>query len=338
MFEKYIERYFAEIDILMRQIIATLADTTPGFDVMLRYPLGWVDQDNQPYNKVTGKRIRPLLLLLVNEAAGGNWQSAVPAAAAVEILHNFSLVHDDIQDNSPIRHNRPSVWKIWGEAHAINVGDALFGLAFKALDTLRLNGTPAETTLEVWSVFNDTVLELTRGQHLDLRFEHDKVVTVDEYISMIRGKSAALVAACAHIGALIATDNTQSAQHYADFGINMGIAFQIRDDILGIWGDTTLTGKSTATDIISRKKSLPVLYGLDYSEQLRTIYAKPLFTDEDVQQAVKLLEEVNAQTFVQEQEAYYYQRAVEALEKAAPTGEAADELKEFIGILFQRSY
>lgn len=338
MFKKFIERYYGDVDTAMRAIIDSLADSAPGLSAMLRYPFGWVNEDNQPYDKPAGKRIRPLLLLLVNEAAGGSWKAAVPAAIAVEILHNFSLVHDDIQDNSPTRHNRPSAWKIWGEAHAINIGDALFGLAYKALETLRQQPIPAETVLQVWEIFNNTVLELTRGQHLDLRFEQESSVTIDDYLSMIRGKSAALVAACAQIGALLATNDLQRAQHYYEFGLNMGLAFQIRDDILGIWGDSQLTGKSTATDIIAHKKSLPVLYGLAHSEQLRAIYTKPVFADDDVSEAVRILDEVRAREFSQEKETGCFQLANEALDKAQPTGQAADELREFVGVLFQRDY
>ena len=154
----------------------------------------------------------------------------------MELLHNFSLIHDDIQDDSPTRHGRPTVWKVWGASNAINAGDALYTLAYCALE--RLSDTvPADTVIKVWRIFNATTLELTRGQHLDMQFEHQTSVTVDDYISMIRGKSAALVAACAQIGALIASGDDELAARYAEFGLNLGIAFQIRDDILGIWGD-----------------------------------------------------------------------------------------------------
>jgi geranylgeranyl diphosphate synthase type I len=303
---------------------------------MLRYPLGWVDAQGQPSEHATGKRIRPLLLLLCTEAVGGDWQAALPAAAAVELLHNFSLIHDDIQDDSPLRHNRPTVWKVWGRPNAINAGDALFALAYTALNGLAQTGVAPQVALKVWAIFNRTNLELTRGQHLDMRFEHQETVTVDDYLSMISGKSAALVSACAQIGALIGSGDEAMAEHFADFGRNLGIAFQIRDDILGIWGDPNVTGKSVATDILSRKKSLPVLYGLSRSERLHTIYHSEPFDESQVNEAVALLDAVGAQTYTQNCESEYFQQAMAALERANPQGEAARGLAALTEALFQR--
>jgi geranylgeranyl diphosphate synthase type I len=322
----------------MRRVVDSLNPHTPGFSVMIRYAMGWVTENDEPYHQPTGKRIRPMLLLLCAETAGGNWQMALPAAAAVELLHNFSLIHDDIQDNSPTRHSRPTVWKIWGTANAINAGDAMFGLSYYALETLSQNGVPAETVIQVWRIFNETVFELTRGQHLDMRFEQQPNVTVDDYLSMISGKSAALVSACAHMGALIATGDAALARLYAEFGLNIGIAFQIRDDILGIWGDSRITGKSAATDILSRKKSLPVLYGLSQSDSLKAIYRKTNLTDEDVAEAVRLLDSVDAQSFVHQQESDYYERAMEALSQTNPPPQVAEGLRKFTDTLFQRTY
>ncbi len=320
----------------MRQIVDSVPLTDAAdFGVMLRYPLGWVDEHNQPYNHTTGKRIRPLLLLLCVEAAGGSWRTALPAAAAVELLHNFSLIHDDIQDDSPTRHGRPTVWKIWGRPNAINAGDALFSLAYEALQRLQI---APEIAVEVWGIFNRTNLQLTRGQHLDMRFETQTAVSVDEYLSMIRGKSAALIAACAQMGALIGSSDSELAGHFAEFGLNLGIAFQIRDDILGIWGDPDVTGKSTATDILSRKKSLPVLYGLGQSQRLNEVYRTEPFGAAQVSEAVHLLDSVGALDYTQEQEDYYYRQALQSLEAANPQGPAADGLIGLAEFLFQRQH
>lgn len=332
------ERYAVALDAAMRQAVSRLPDSAPGFSVMARYPLGWVDEHDQPYARVTGKRIRPLFLLLCAEAAGGDWKRALPAAAAVELLHNFSLVHDDIQDDSPLRHGRPTVWKIWGVANAINAGDALFTLAYCALENLSENDVPPDTVIEIWRIFNHTNLELTRGQHLDMRFEKQNQVSVDDYVSMISGKTAALLAACAQIGSLVATNDTTVAQRYAEFALNLGIAFQIRDDILGIWGDPGLTGKSVATDILSRKKSLPVLYGLARSPELEGIYAQEQLGETDVTRAVALLDAAGAHQYAKDTEGRYYQQAIQALNQANPQGAGATGLRRFVDILFQRSY
>jgi len=321
----------------MRQIVASapLADAEE-FGTLLRYPLGWVDEHDQPYNQMTGKRIRPLLMLLCTESVGGDWHAALPAAAAVELLHNFSLVHDDIQDDSPTRHGRPTVWKIWGRANAINAGDALFALAHTSLQGLAQAGVAPEIALKVWGIFNRTTIELTRGQHLDMRFEHQENVTVEQYISMISGKSAALVAACAQIGALIGSGDETAAKHFANFGLNLGIAFQIRDDILGIWGDPSVMGKSAATDILSRKKSLPVLYGLAQSEKLMSVYRSEPFGSAQVEQAVEILNQIGAQDYTRERESDYYRQAIQALEQANPQGEAAYGLAKLAEALFER--
>jgi geranylgeranyl diphosphate synthase type I len=332
------QRFLPAVDAAMRDVLDSLWDIPPDFDVMLRYPLGWVDEHNQPYGQPTGKRIRPLLLLLCTGAAGGDWHMALPAAASVELLHNFSLIHDDIEDNSPTRHGRPTVWKVWGQANAINAGDALFSLAHAALEGLSGEDLSAETVVNVWRVFNQTTMQLTRGQHLDMRFERQEVVSVDEYISMISGKSAALVAGCAQIGALIATSNDELGQQYADFGLNLGLAFQIRDDILGIWGDPTVTGKSAATDIMSRKKSLPILYGLAKSEQLAVLYRSEDFGAEHVEEAVQLLDGLGARDYAQESEAAYYHQAIDALRQGQPRGEAGEGLVQLVDTLFQRQY
>ncbi len=331
-------RYLAAIDAAMRQVIDSIPlNDSEDFRTMLRYPLGWVDEHNQPYPQQTGKRIRPILLLLSAEAAGGDWHAALPAAAAVELLHNFSLIHDDIQDDSDIRHGRPTVWKIWGRANAINAGDALFASAYHALNQLAATNLDAQVILSVWAIFNRTNLELTRGQHLDMRFETQTVVSVEEYVSMIGGKSAALVSACAQMGALIGSGDEVLAAHFAAFGRDLGIAFQIRDDILGIWGKPDVTGKSAATDILSRKKSLPVLYGLAQSDALVELYRRPAFSNADVDEAVRHLDAVQAQEYAIEHETRYFRGAIDALEAADLPGKAAQGLLSLAEALFQRN-
>jgi geranylgeranyl diphosphate synthase, type I len=330
------KRYLDALDHTMRDIAAT-APKAPEFNTLIEYPLGWVNEQGEAYISPTGKRIRPILLLLSVEAAGGSWESGLPAAAAVEILHNFSLIHDDIQDDSPTRHNRPTVWKIWGRSFAINAGDALFTLAYSALAGLSKTGIAPETVLEIWDVFNRTNLELTRGQHLDMRFETQTSVTVDEYISMITGKSAALVACCAQIGALVGSGDSRLAAHFAAFGLNLGIAFQIRDDILGIWGDPSVTGKSAATDILSKKKSLPVLYGLANSPSLVKLYRKKTFNDTDVIRAIASLDECGALAHTQQLEREYYDCALQALDASGIASPAAEGMRQLAVSLFGRA-
>ena len=338
MFKQFAERYGTSIEDEMQQVVETLEDAPDELKTMIRYPLGWVNADDSPYPHPTGKRIRPMVLLLCAEASGNQWQKALPAAAAVEILHNFSLVHDDIQDVSHTRHNRETVWRVWGQPMAINVGDAMFALAYRALERLSQQELLPKTVLAAWRIYNHTVSELTRGQYLDMRFETLETVTTDDYLSMIRGKTASLLATAAQLGALISTQDDAIAEEYATFGLNLGIAFQVRDDILGIWGQPDQTGKSAATDIISRKKSLPVLYGLAHSPALNEIYALDTLTDDDVTRAINLLEEIGAHDYAQDTEEKYYNIAVNALTRANPQGQAAEQLFNLVAGLFGRTY
>ncbi len=304
---------------------------------MLRYPMGWVDMNGAPYDQPAGKRVRPILLLLCAAAAGGAWQNALPAAAAVEILHNFSLVHDDIQDDSHTRRGRPTVWRVWGKPNAINAGDALFTLSYAALSGLDPALIPSHIIHRIWTIFNRTNLDLIRGQHLDMRFENERVVSTDDYISMITGKSAALIAGCAEIGALVGGASDERAAAFYQFGLNLGIAFQIRDDILGIWGDPALTGKSAATDVLSRKKSLPVLHGLNTAPRLAELYLSPIMSDEVVGEVIRILSETGSSDYAKAQEQHYADLAVKALAQAQPSAPAGDLLTELTHQLLGRT-
>ena len=284
---------------------------------MMRYHMGWEDKEGNPEEAPKGKRIRPLLTLLSCQAAGGNPEEALPAAAAVELLHNFSLLHDDIEDRSLTRRHRPTVWSWAGEAQAINTGDAMFVLAHLAMLRLRRRAIAPNRVLDAMQIFDETCQRLTEGQYLDMRFETRKEVTLDEYMLMISGKTAALLSASALLGAIIA--DSPDAEAFRVFGYEMGLSFQIEDDILGIWGREALTGKSTTGDIITRKKTLPVLYALSQpgpaGDALRAIYARsqPL-TLEETPQVLALLDELNARAYAEKHGRAHAQAALDALQ------------------------
>jgi geranylgeranyl diphosphate synthase type I len=195
---------------------------------------------------------------------------------------------------------------------------------------------PDAIALEALDIFNQTNLDLTRGQHLDMRFETQPQVTADEYLTMIEGKSAALLATAAQLGALVGSGDAQRAAHYRAFGLNLGLAFQIRDDILGIWGDPAVTGKSAATDILARKKSLPALFALEQSPALSALYATEHFGEAEVAQAVAILDAFDARGYTASLETVYHQRALSALQAAEPTGPAADGLRDLLDSLLGR--
>lgn len=305
---------------------------------MMHYHMGWVDEALNPAEISGGKRIRPVLCMLTCAAAGGDWQQAVPAAAAIELLHNFSLIHDDIEDASPTRRGRPTLWKIWGIEQAINSGDAMFAVAHLALNRLHERGVTAERVVTALRRFDETCVALTIGQHHDMAFETQAEVSVDAYLAMIEGKTAVLLSLCAELGALIAGQDEATVAHYATFGRDLGLAFQVKDDILGIWGDEARTGKSAATDIETKKKTLPVLYGLDKSDALRSLYAESEGDGAFVTAVIEHLTQVGADTFARQKASHYSQNALDHLEAAQPSGAAYTALQQLTDMLLQRDF
>jgi geranylgeranyl diphosphate synthase type I len=312
---------------------------------MLAYHLGWEAGPAGPAPREaamgsyapTGKRIRPLLCLLCAAATGGDWRQALPLGAALELIHNFSLIHDDIQDNSPLRRGRPTVWRLWGQAQAINAGDAMFTLAHLAPQRLLELGVPAERAMRALAELNYTCLELTQGQHLDMNFEQRAVVSVPEYLAMIEKKTAVLIAASTFLGASLATDDRAPLDHFYAYGWNLGLAYQLQDDLLGIWGDPALTGKSAASDLEQRKKSLPVVYGLEHSAEFAARYAQPHAAGQPVAALAEQLEQMGARDYVQQRVAATTACAEQELERCQGTGPAAAGLRELTQQLLYRT-
>lgn len=263
-------RFIPRIEDEMRSVIQVGAQPLV-FNTMLNYHLGFADSNGTPVHVPAGKRIRPVLTLLSCEACHGDWQMALPAAAAIELLHNFSLIHDDIEDRDELRRGRPTLWKLWGEAQAINAGDAMFALAHLALLRSAGRGVPADRVVRAMQAFDAMCVQLTIGQHLDLSFESRSDVSAEEYVRMIGGKTAALITAACEIGAIIAGANDEQQRALARFGYGLGLSFQLQDDVLGIWGDPTQTGKNNS-DLAHGKKTLPVIYAAERDAALRARY------------------------------------------------------------------
>ena len=271
---------------LQRQVARLDNPRTKPFHEMITYHMGWTGEGAGP--EATGKRIRPLLLLLCTAACEADWEPALPAAAAVELVHNFSLVHDDIQDNSDKRRGRSTVWVKWGAPMAINVGDALFVMSNQAIMDLKEN-YPAETVVRAAEILHNTCLDLTRGQFLDMSYEERNDLGVDDYWPMVAGKTAALLSACCHIGALLGGADEAKQQAYRSFGHYLGLAFQVQDDILGIWGNEATTGKSATSDLVEGKNSLPVLAGLSANGKFAARWKQGPIKADEVEALARLL-------------------------------------------------
>jgi len=301
---------------------------------MLAYHMGWEGEGSGP--EAAGKRIRPLIVLLSTASAGKDWKCALPAAAAVELIHNFSLIHDDIQDSSPTRRGRPTVWKIWGVPQAINAGDAMFTLAHMAVLDLEQSVSP-QVAIEGSKILQRACLLLTQGQYLDISYEARGDLTQEAYWPMVRGKTAALLSACSELGAVAAAVPIEVRAAYREFGLNLGLAFQAQDDLLGIWGDEAIIGKSTASDLISGKKSLPVLYGLAQNGPFRNRWIQGSITPQEVPLLARQLVDEGARAYTQNQADRLTKEALAWLDKADPQGEAGAALRDLANKLLNRA-
>jgi geranylgeranyl diphosphate synthase type I len=254
----------------------------------------------------------------------------------VELVHNFSLVHDDIQDNSDKRRGRPTTWVKWGMPMAINVGDALFVMSNQAIIDLK-EKHPPETVVKAAEILHNTCLDLTRGQFMDMSYEEKKDLAVEDYWPMIAGKTAALLSACCHIGALLGSRDEIRQDAYRAFGHYLGLAFQVQDDILGIWGNEALTGKSAASDLVEGKNSLPVLAGLGASGKFAARWKQGPIRADEVQELARLLAGEGGYETATAAATQMTDLALMSLREADPQGEAGDALFELTDKLLKRS-
>jgi geranylgeranyl diphosphate synthase type I len=342
--QEALDQFLPQIERELQRVVQAPHHSLGAYYGMMRYHLGWVDGNLQPVEADSGKRLRPMLCLLCCEAAGGDPEQALPAAAALELVHNFSLVHDDIQDASKTRRGRRTVWDIWGQAQGINVGDGLFVLARQALHRLGERNVPLQRQHAAIIALDEACLALCEGQYFDMIFEDHVDVDLDQYLWMIRHKTAALLAASAQLGAIIATFDETQIDDYHRFGENLGMAFQIQDDILGTWGDPSVTGKSAATDIRDRKKTLPVVYALRHRIDpeavlaLAELYAPGDPLDEnEIRCALALLDRVGARAYAEEMAEAYYHQAIHDLERTRIENEAQTRLRALAASLLGRT-
>jgi len=313
------------------------------FYEMLTYHMGWSGENSG--TEATGKRIRPLLVLLSYAASSctpdkteievDGWKRALPAAACIELIHNFSLVHDDIQDGSDLRRGRLTIWKKWGMPQAINVGDALFILAHIALLETK-DSFPIEKAMLAGSIINEAGLALSSGQFMDISYENRTDLVAEDYWPMISGKTAALLSACTQVGAVFGGADDATQESYRSFGHYLGLAFQVQDDFLGIWGDSALTGKSTESDLVSGKKSLPVLYGLAKNGAFARRWAEGPINSEEVGSLSDQLTAEGAKLFTQEATDQMTDMALQSLRAAEPQGDAGEALFEMARMLLNR--
>ena len=312
---------------------------------LLRYHLGWVDQQGHPQEDSLsqGKALRPTLCLFACEALDGDLSWALPTAAALELIHNFSLIHDDIQDGDLERRHQPTVWSIWGMPKALVAGNALQSVGDAALLSVsRLDVTP-ETALKVSRLLTESYLEMIQGQCLDLAYESSTAIGTQDYLEMIAGKTGALIRTGLEIGASLATQDAATLAAFSQFGSSLGRAFQIRDDYLGIWGDEATTGKPAGNDIRRRKKSYPAVFALEQAEgrrreDLLQIYSQKELDEEDVYRVQTILEETGAREHTRKLAETSAQEALAALDGITLPPWAESEAEELVDFLARREY
>ena len=348
MFSRYKDRIEEEL--------GRAVPETAGADVhlLLRYHLGWADRNGESAASASsqGKALRPTLCMFACEAlspancvSGKDYGQtrAVSAAAGLELIHNFSLLHDDIQDKDLERRHQATAWSLWGIPRALVAGDAMQSVGDLAMLRVAQEGVSPEVSLRVSDILSSTCLEMIEGQCLDLEFEGRTDITTAEYLHMIACKTGALIRCGLEAGALLAEGDEATVRAFAQFGDGLGRAFQIRDDYLGIWGDEATLGKATGNDIRRRKKSYPVVFALERAggaalDDLQRIYSQTELDEDDVERVLAILDEVGARESAQELTESAANRALEALAPVALPDWARAEAEELVDFLARREY
>ena len=326
---------------------ATLKSTFEGRELgiydMQRYHLGWIDGEGRPANG-QGKGLRPMMCLLACQAAGGDWQKALSFAAALELVHNFSLIHDDIQDGDIQRRHRDTVWHKWGLAQGINAGDSMRGLA--ALTLVKgVDDTHSATRIRLAvEGLEKASLEMIEGQFLDITYERNTEVTTDQYLAMIGRKTGALFGCSFYLGALAAGCDTELSESWRQFGLDMGAVFQIRDDYLGVWGDEDRLGKPIASDIRRKKMCLPVVHALqsaqgDDRKSMQAIYGNDdPAGEEEVDIVLGILKRTGARDYCQGLAAEHNDSAMRRLDGLKLDKEMDSQLRGLARFFLEREH
>jgi geranylgeranyl diphosphate synthase, type I len=308
-------------DSWIREAIARhISPTAERLAAMLEYHLGWRGPDLEPLPTPApaGKKLRPGLVLLVSRAVCGDIAPAARGCAiAVELVHNFSLVHDDIQDRSELRRHRPTLWTLWGLAQGINAGDALFALAQQVMVQ---DGTALSAQLA--AELSRTTLGLSEGQFLDIDLQNGRTPpSLAAYEEMISRKTGVLFACACRLGAMSSGASKEACDAYAAYGLELGIAFQEQDDLLGVWGRSTETGKPDAADIVERKRGLPAAMALsrtDAPDWLRAAYLEGdgELDHETVARVIEHFDRLGLQSTIERRVEERYRKALDCLERA----------------------
>jgi len=310
---------------------------------LLKYTMGWIDKNGNQKDTNLGKTLRPALCLFTCESIYGSIGPSIPAAVAIELIHKFSLIHDDIQDKDRIRHNQATLWAIWGVPKALIAGNVLRIIADKCLEELVKNGSSIDRALFVIKILTQAYLEMIEGQYLDIYYEGFPGITIEEYLNMIKHKTGALIKSSLQIGAIISTDNSDIINAFAQCGSSIGYLFQIRDDILGVWGQSKYTGKAVGADIKRRKNSFPICYAISNSQNktkdfLIKKYSKKIITNKDVLDILDVLDNLKVKKQAEEIAIHHGEKAIQALKQKNISYNTRKQIEELIYFLLTRNH
>ncbi len=308
---------------------------------MLRYYAGWADESGAPITAMTGKAVRPTLCLFGCEAVGGAVNLAIPAAVALEFIHNFSLVHDDIQDEDETRHNRKTLWVVWGKPKALVAGNVLRVVADTALHALKREELEPERSLTAISLLTEAYLEMIEGQYLDLSFEGRRDVSMDDYLRMISRKTGALIRCSLNVGAAVGADDPRTIAALRECGRALGYVFQIRDDVLGVWGEESITGKPVGADIRRKKNSYPIVYTMEAAPDedrasISSMYQKSELDDEDVGSVLRIMNRLGVREHAQTEAAGWADAAIRAIAPIELSHKHREQIEELTHFLLVR--
>jgi len=321
----------------LRDILTGASTPLFGLDKMWLYHMGFADQSGQPVSAAKGKYLRPSFCIAVGAGLGAAPDGLLPAAASLELIHRTTLIFDDIQDGGKERNGQPAVWTIWGANQAINAGLALSCFARLAVHRMRYWGYPRDVIIEVQAALEKAVLNLCRGQYLDLSFMEGRSPTFSQYLEMIAGKTGALFAAAAQVGALCANKPQEVVARAQEFGRTVGIAFQMHDDYLGIWGDEAQVGK-TANDLMEKKKSLPVVIASErFPDKMTRWFELPVITSEEARSIKVWMQKRAINKVARDMVLEYTSRAEKMLEGLGLSETWAGELRNLLGFVTARS-
>jgi len=336
---EYIKKYYLDIEKTIISIINKDIASHEKLKTMIKYAFGFVDKQGKELNEIKyrGKRLRPGLLLLLCDSLGCDHRKALPIAAAIEIFHNFSLVHDDIMDNDKKRRWKRTNWDIFGIPQSINTGDAMLILSNLAILRISSKEIRREDKLYIIDIINRAFLKIIEGQFLDLSFEEREDVGIREYLNMINKKTAVLFGVCCEAAALVAEEKKATVEFLRKLGLYFGLSFQIKNDIEGVWGGFEKSGKTGASDLKKRKKTLPIIYAmqklpLNKKKLFLQIYRKKRIDNNDIKKLILYMNEVNARVYSDKLAQNYKLKALNFLNKIKMKNSAKKNILTLLNI------